>query len=109
MNSLKRSTLQTGLVYSKFAELRLKECILAGASGTHAVCVCTIHKNMKLMFQGAKLEELVDRYSYRDCFAETLCNPLRIQCFLAECTECPGVEPFEDKIEHHFDEQMINH
>ena len=26
--------------FSKFAELRPKHCILAGASGTHAVCVC---------------------------------------------------------------------
>ena len=35
--------------FSKFAELRPKHCILAGASGTHAVCVCTIHQNVKLM------------------------------------------------------------
>ena len=26
--------------FSKFAELRSKHCILAGASGTHSVCVC---------------------------------------------------------------------
>ena len=35
--------------FSKFAELRPKHCILAGASGTHSVCVCTIHQNVKLM------------------------------------------------------------
>ena len=29
---------------SKFAELRPPHCILAGASGTHSVCVCTIHQ-----------------------------------------------------------------
>ena len=29
--------------FSKFAELRPKHCVLAGASGTHSVCVCTIH------------------------------------------------------------------
>ena len=32
--------------FSKFAELRPKHCILAGASGTHSVCVCTIHQNV---------------------------------------------------------------
>lgn len=29
--------------FSKFAELRPRYCVLAGASGTHSVCVCTIH------------------------------------------------------------------
>ena len=29
--------------FSKFADLRPKHCILAGGSGTHTVCVCTIH------------------------------------------------------------------
>ena len=35
--------------FSKFADLRPKHCVLAGASGTHSVCVCTIHQNVKLM------------------------------------------------------------
>ena len=35
--------------FSKFAELCPKECVFAGASGTHCVCVCTIHQNVKLM------------------------------------------------------------
>ena len=34
---------QQRIGFSKFAELRPKHCILAGASGTHIVCVCTIH------------------------------------------------------------------
>jgi len=29
--------------FSKFASLRPKHCVLAGASGTHSVCVCAIH------------------------------------------------------------------
>ena len=28
--------------FSKFADLRPKECVLAGASGTHSVCVCVL-------------------------------------------------------------------
>ena len=31
--------------FSKFAELRPKHFTLAGASGTHSACVCTIHQN----------------------------------------------------------------
>lgn len=38
--------------FSKFAELRPKQCILAGGSGTHTVCVCTYHENVKLMLDG---------------------------------------------------------
>ena len=41
--------------FSKFAELHPKHCVLAGASGTHAVRVCTIHQNVKLMMLGGKL------------------------------------------------------
>lgn len=29
--------------FSKFAELRPKNCIIAGATGTHSVCVCVLH------------------------------------------------------------------
>ncbi|XP_044588762.1 uncharacterized protein LOC123267940 [Cotesia glomerata] len=38
--------------FSKFASLRPTYCILAGSSGTHVVCVCTIHQNVKLMLEG---------------------------------------------------------
>ena len=94
--------------FSKFADLRPKECVLAGASGTHSVCVCTIHQNFKLMFQGAKLETLENEYTYHDCLSETQCNPASVQCFSGECTECPGVEKLHEKIEKYFDEQTID-
>ena len=32
--------------FSKFAELRPKHCVLVGASGTHSVCVCTVHQDV---------------------------------------------------------------
>lgn len=44
--------------FSKFCELRPKNCILAGKSGTHVVCVCTLHQNTKLMINGAGLKML---------------------------------------------------
>ncbi len=46
------------LGFSKFAQLRPKECVLAGPHGTHSVCVCTIHQNAKLMLLGSKLQKL---------------------------------------------------
>ena len=44
--------------FSTFADMRPRECIIAGASGTHSVCVCTIHQNVKLMMVGSKMEDV---------------------------------------------------
>lgn len=41
---------------SKFAELRPKNVVLANASGTHNVCVCIKHQNVKLMIQAINLK-----------------------------------------------------
>lgn len=38
--------------FSSFASLRPVHCVLAGSSGTHTVCVCAIHQNIKLMMLG---------------------------------------------------------
>ena len=40
---------------SKFCTLRPAHCILANSGGTHTVCVCPIHENMKFMASGEKL------------------------------------------------------
>ena len=66
--------------FSKFAELRPKHCILAGASGTHSVCVCTIHQNIKLMLHALKL--LSPFTTYQDCLAWLTCNPATPGCHL---------------------------
>jgi hypothetical protein len=49
------------LGFAKFAELLLKNRVLAGVSGMHAVCLCTIHKNVKLVISGAKLYDLIEK------------------------------------------------
>ena len=53
--------------FSKFAELRPKHCILAGESGTHSVCICTIHYNIKLMLHALKLPSPFT--TYQECLA----------------------------------------
>ena len=42
--------------FSKFCKLRPKWCVLLVASGTHCVCVCTYHQNMKLILDTLNLE-----------------------------------------------------
>ena len=38
--------------FSYFASRRPQNCIFPGSSGTHTVCVCSIHENIKLMMMG---------------------------------------------------------
>lgn len=41
---------KVGLSY--FVNCRPRNCVYLGSKGTHAVCVCTIHQNVKLMLFG---------------------------------------------------------
>lgn len=94
--------------FSSFANLRPPECILAGSSGTHSVCVCTVHQNAKLMFHGAKLDKISSNYTYQHCLAEMHCNPPTIHCVLGVCDQCPNKAELKHKLEIYFDEQMID-
>ena len=76
--------------FSKFAELRPKHCVLAGSSGTHSVCVCTIHQNVKLMMHGAKLFNMkyddISLETYHHCLAHLIiCNPPLPICYMGSC------------------------
>ena len=42
---------------SKFCELRSKNCITVGSQGSHSVCVCKIHQNVKLMISALPLND----------------------------------------------------
>ena len=99
--------------FSKFAELRPPHCVLAGASGTHSVCVCTIHQNVKLMFLGARLSHLtapeaIHLPSYHHCLAKIMCNPPLPACHLGECAYCPGISCLRDNLATLLDESMID-
>ena len=99
--------------FSKFAELRPPHCVLAGASGTHTVCVCTIHQNVKLMFLGAKLSEITAPESiflptYKHCLAKIICNPPLPTCYLGECSSCPGITKFKNDLTTLLDENLID-
>ena len=99
--------------FSKFAELRPPHCVLAGASGTHSVCVCTIHQNVKLMFLGARLSDIVAPESislptYHHCLAKILCNPPLPTCYLEHCDSCPGILKFRDDLTKLLDENLID-
>ncbi|CAH0558681.1 unnamed protein product [Brassicogethes aeneus] len=95
--------------FSKFAELRPKQCILAGQSGTHSVCLCTTHQNIKLMIENAKLNILTNGNlkNYKQCIAKMLCNPSSIACNVGNCEYCPGVTEIHKMLQDSFDENFI--
>lgn len=88
--------------FSKFAALRPKYCVLAGASGTHSVCVCCIHQNVKLMIDGARFSKLtgdsLKLVTYKDYLSRIICNPPTVNCFLQQCDVCPGCDNLIEKL-----------
>ncbi len=99
--------------FSKFAELRPKHCVLAGASGTHAVCVCTIHQNVKLMMVGGKIADLtadedIPFQTYGHCLAQIICNPPQPACYLSACCSCPGISGLKQRLKSLMDDNLID-
>lgn len=85
--------------FSKFCMLRPKWCVLAGASGTHSVCVCTIHQNVSLLLHACSIEE-----HYNDLIDKLVCSRLNRDCVLRHCTKCPSSDSLKTFIKEKFEE-----
>ncbi|KAJ8672824.1 hypothetical protein QAD02_004084 [Eretmocerus hayati] len=89
--------------FSRFAKARSPNVILAGASGTHTVCVCKIHQNFKLLLHVLDLESIDDqvrKWTYRDVLASIMCSPPTNECYFRECLCCPDIESIVDEMNH---------
>lgn len=100
--------------FSKFAQLRPRQCILPGAHGTHTVCVCLYHENVKLMIDGANINKLSANSdlvlsNYNDCLAQIICNPPSPDCYLLLCAMCPGINKIIKYLEELFDAEYVEH
>ena len=95
--------------FSKFTQLRPKECVLAGTTGTHSVCVCVSHQNVKLMIAGARLEALTkgEFRHYSDCLAYIQCDPPTADCANGICEECRGTQPLKVELEAIMEENGV--
>jgi hypothetical protein len=85
--------------FSKSAELCIQHCVSTGGSGTHSICVCSVHQNVKLMKSGSEqnitpAEDDVPLKSHKIC--TELCvihhNPHSVLC---ECPLCPDINSFQ--------------
>lgn len=105
---------------SKFFTLRPKQCIFAGGSGTHVVCVCIYHQNVKLMLSGGDISSLTHETSnsltsYKDCLQKMMCPNSTPNCHLMtqkspkneRCSKCPGVDKIREHLKKTFDDHQI--
>ena len=79
------------IVFSKFAELRPKWCRTVDQSGSHNVCVCIYHQNVKLM-----LSAVNPTLRYQVLLEVCVCDVTRKDCMLNKCEDCPGFENVVD-------------
>ena len=79
--------------------------MLAGASGTHTVCVCTIHQNVKLMLLATKVPQVP---TYHDCLSKMLCDSPLPACYIGKCAKCPGIEDFKEYLTTTLDDLVDN-
>ena len=97
---------------SIFTKLRPQFCILAGAKGTHNVCVCKIHQNMRLKVRGLKQElgKVGVNYetTYRDLLKKMTCSLSNSDCCLSMCDCCPGASKVIEEIESHLSASRIS-
>ena len=72
------------------------------AKGLHSVCVCTVHQNVKLMWIGAKLNQLtledIPLKSYKHGLAQMTCNPPLLACHMGDCANCPQRSTFNEQL-----------
>lgn len=98
--------------FSMFAKLRPKNCILPGKSGTHSVCVCTIHQNVKTMFDAIDFKKLTDDEEcklsdYQDCLKKIVCSDPNEDCYFNNCKKCPSMEQFENQLKDLLSKNLI--
>ena len=83
------STVKIG--FNKFAMLRPKECVLAGSSGTHCICVCLTHKNMEFMCYAIN-HIVADIKNEKDLLQSVSCTNYEYKCARGQCPECNDLE-----------------
>ena len=78
--------IKTLLKFSFFTSLKPKECICTGDSGTHTICVCMKHENIKL-----KLTTLTKNVDYRNLSRGAVCDTDDINCMLQWWNKNPKI------------------
>ena len=103
----KHTEVRVGL--SKFADLHPKECVLAGASGTHAVCLyCASECQVDVdRCQAMTLEDIPVK-SYKHSLAQMSSNNSLPECYMGECEQCPQRSTFKEQLNALMEREMVD-
>ena len=96
--------------FSRFSSLRPRHCVLAGAPGTHNVCVCAICENTKLMIMSLqKLKHQSDNSmeNLDDLIQKMICSEPTQNCYLGVCQDCPGDEALSELLQSFLENNLI--
>ncbi|CAH0547290.1 unnamed protein product [Brassicogethes aeneus] len=87
------------------------ECIMAGQTGTHNICVCKMHQNVSLKIHGIQRElqkyKITFNTSMGDFIKQSVCELPKPGCFLYDCEECPGTAAIMKKVEEILTENNV--
>ena len=89
---------------STFATLRPKWCITVDSSGSHSVCVCVYHQNVKLMLDACKFP--TDQHALTEMI---VCSHSSCECMIQRCDNCPGLEPLRSHLKVEFEKISTKH
>jgi hypothetical protein len=105
-NKFKNDFPDVKIGFSQFCQLRPRHVILAGAAGTHSVCVRVQHQNIKLMANANKLNELTKEINLeknvstlKPLLALMSCNPPPEDCLMNKCTQCPDEPVLQENLQ----------
>ncbi|XP_058789571.1 uncharacterized protein LOC131663272 [Phymastichus coffea] len=85
-NSWKEITTQSSIpCLAFFCQLQPPYCFFAGEPGTHNICVCSTHDNVKL-----KTAAVNPKISYREAIAASVCSTNNKCCMFRKCNSCPS-------------------
>lgn len=93
---VKKSNLKKVPCLAFFSQLRPKQCVFAGDPGTHNICVCQLHQNIKL-----KLAATGTKLNYREVISSSVCFIDNKNCMLHKCNRCPGKEGIREFLLSH--------
>lgn len=75
-------------------------------TGTHAVCVCTYHQNVKLIYEPNK-RMFCETETYCDLMKKMLCTLPNEKCHLNQCADCPGEPAMENYLSEIFEKNEL--
>ena len=83
--------------FTTFYRLKPKECIIAGSSGTHSICVCPVHQNFDLLIRATGTN-----MSYKDIVSKVVCDVNKKDCMFRICSSCPNESDVKNSLEELF-------